>query len=71
MHLKICTFKENGKFYAESEVTHANDIPLHDEAFKKFVLDNCPSTMADGFVLVMDLPDGEGFHTHLFRYNEL
>lgn len=71
MHLKICTFKENGKFYADTEVFCPDNIPLHDDAFKEFIKANCPSAMLDGYVLVLDLPDGEGFHTHLFRYNEL
>ena len=69
MEIEIVVFKESGKYYTSSIVRHEENIPLWEDSFKSFVRDNIPAKLGEVFVVVNNL--GDGFHTHLWKYNQL
>lgn len=71
MHINIRVFNDTGKYYAEAEATSPTVIPLWDDRFKEFVREHLPARCDGGFVVVNDMPDGEGFHFKLYRADDL
>lgn len=71
LKINILVFKENGKFYSNAEVEHPADIKLWSDEFKPFIRDNLPADLEEGYVVVVDQEGGEGFHTALYKSNEL
>lgn len=70
-HVSIAVFKNSGKYYTSCEAEHKRNLMIFEDEWKEFVITNLPAKIEDGFVVVMDLPDGEGFHCVHYRYEEL
>lgn len=71
MHIRIDVYKPSGKWYTGHDVRNTVDIPMHDAAFKRFIVDNLPAHFSGGFVVVSDCEDGAGFHNVLYHYDDL
>lgn len=67
LHVKITFYKPSGKFYLESELKEEKDIPLWSNVFLQKVLAKAPHITSEWFVVTTDLPEGEGFHNHVFH----
>lgn len=70
MKLTVTAYKSTGKFYDSADIECSENIELFDDRFKELIRSAVPC-LQDGFVVVTDKPDGEGFHNHLFFANEL
>lgn len=70
-------FKINGlqrvwKYYTEGYASNSEDIPIYAmKGFQNIYTDNLPARLKNGFVVVEDLDNGEGFHCFLYRINDL
>ncbi len=72
LKVKIMVFKNTGKFYTGGIATNEVDIPLWKDEFKEFIKNNIPvRCMTDGYIVVEDIDDGEGFHVALYKSEEL
>lgn len=71
LHVSIDIYKPSGKWYAGGEATNPTDIPCWEETFKEFLLSSLPAHIGDGYIVVKDFPDSEGFHNHLYRYADI
>lgn len=71
LHISICVYKPSGKWYTSGEATSEENIPLWDDAFKQFVREHLPAQINDGYVVVNDCDDGEGFHHVLYTHETL
>lgn len=71
LSISIDVYKASGKWYAGDVAKSEQDIPLFEDAFKAFVRDNLPASIGEGYVVVKDSPDGDGFHCLLYTYAEL
>lgn len=70
MEIMITVFKESGKYYYESIVRVDKNIPIYEkEEFKKFIRENNPANIGEGFIVTKDM--GTDFHTALWRYEEV
>ncbi len=69
--IRIDVYKPSGKWYTGEVVTNEKDIPLHDPAFKTFIDTHMPAHYGEGFVVVTDCANGQGFHNHLFKYDPI
>lgn len=71
MELEITVYKGSGKWYASHVVRNEEDIHNFKEEFLKFVFQNLPARVTDGYVVVKDVGVDQSFHNSLYLYNEL
>lgn len=71
LHISIDIYKQSGKWYTGSEATNPTDIPSWEESFREFLCDNLPARIGEGYIVVKDFPDGEGFHNHVYQYADV
>lgn len=69
--IKANVYKDTGKFYTETEIITEKQINLFEtKEFIALLKENGVPFIENGFIVVNDLEDGEGFHNHLFKCNE-
>lgn len=71
MKIKITVYKASGKYYTDEIVENIEDIPMFKLEFNKFVRDNIPAKIGEGYIVVEDMSDNQSFHQGLYKYNEL
>ena len=71
MEIEILVFKESGKWYASQTVKNDIDIPLFKDEFKEFIKKNLPANIGEGYVVVLDKGEHQGFHMRHYKYNDL
>lgn len=75
MNIKISVYKASGKWYASEIVPIEKDKHIFTEEFQRFIRDNVPANIGEGFIVVDDVDDDEDsssdFHNVLYRYGEL
>ena len=71
MKIEITVYKETGKYYTSTIVENETPIMLFEEDFKKFVAENLPAIISDGFVVTRNAdPDSQEFYERLYRTTE-
>lgn len=68
MKLNITLYRPSGKFYA-SHVVDMPDANIWDVGFLQTLRENLPGTYYDGYVVVTDACEGQGFHNALFTWS--
>jgi hypothetical protein len=71
LDIEILVFKGNGKYYTSDTVHNDEDIWLFKDEFIKFIKDNNPAKIEDGYIVVKDASDNQTFHYALYKYNEI
>lgn len=72
MEIKITVYKESGKYYTDTIAKSETDIPMFKQEFKKFVIDNLPAKLRNGYVIVEDVDiEKQSFHQGLYKIDEL
>lgn len=72
LHISIDVYKASGKWYTSGEAANPTDIPIWDEdTFREFLCSNLPARIGEGYIVVKDFPDGDGFHNHVYQYAEV
>ena len=71
MKIKITVYKASGKYYTDETVESDVDIPMFKDDFKKFIRENIPARIGEGYITVEDVCDDQSFHQVLYLYNEL
>lgn len=71
LHITIDIYKETGKWYTQEVVAHPIDLKLWTEEFRQFIRSHITGQYSGGYVVIHDLPDGEGFHNALIKFDEL
>lgn len=72
MKLKITVYKESGKYYTDDTVENDKNIQLFDtQKFRKFIADNLPARIGEGFITVEDIDGNESFHGCLLRHEDV
>lgn len=69
--IRITMYKDSGKYYTDEVVTSEKNMFEWSDEFKRFVVDNLPATLSEGYIVVEDMPDGHGFHNVLYKTSEL
>lgn len=74
MHIEILVFKETGKYYSSNECSSEDNIMLFEDEFMKFVYNNLPCILCNGWYIVTrdvyDDTNNDQFHTHMFMASD-
>lgn len=70
MKLSITVYKGTGKYYTGHEV-EVPDMEMFKEGYLDLIRSNMPGCYHDGYVVVTDAADNQGFHNALYTWSYL
>lgn len=71
LDITATVYKNTGKYYDSCTIKQAEEVRIYDIYGIANLLKGKVPFIEGGFIVIQDNEDGNGFHNHLFRVEEL
>lgn len=71
LNITATVYKNTGKYYDSCQIKQTEEVRLYDTYGIAKLLNNKIPFIENGFIVLQDNEDGDGFHNHLFKVEEL
>ena len=71
LDITVTAYKDTGKYYTSCIIQQEENIQLYDISKLKNLLNGRIPFLKNGYIVIHDNKNGEGFHDHLFKTNDL